>query len=255
MRQYFADGFSYDDSVAHPVTFRNSLGHTFELHILADNVIKVRHSLGKDAIMPPAAAGCQFQTSVHTEGQEMTVETNLVRVSIKLPQFLLAWYSKETGECFSQDCAVRAYAYNDKQMWHYRKRFPSDRYVGLGERTGNLVLNGRRFRVEPRTDSMGYDAESQDPLYKYHPVLLTLNKRITHGLYYSRMGGAVTFDLNAEFDAVSFSHLLSEMADKVYRRFLNHDYYYHLDVGPLLLLSNRWRSRDGIHDGLWSYGA
>lgn len=67
----------------------------------------------------------------------------------------------------------------------------ADRYYGLGEVSGPLNRNGRRFLLAP-SDSMGYDAELASPLYKHIPFVIGFSPaaRCYYGLYYVCGGGS-----------------------------------------------------------------
>ena len=51
-----------------------------------------------------------------------------------------------------------------------------ERYYGLGDKTGPLDLHGRRLRTLA-LDSLGYDPQHGDPLYKHWPFVLTRARR------------------------------------------------------------------------------
>ena len=72
---------------------------------------------------------------------------------------------------------VRAFKDDGERHWFARCNFPAtpgDRYFGLGDKGGKPDRNGRRFRVYNR-DSLGFDAEESDPLYKSVPFFLKQN--------------------------------------------------------------------------------
>lgn len=202
MRQTLPSGYQYDESISHPVTFKNPDGNVLELFIVSSNIIRVRHTVGT-APKGEHKAGDSF-TVKKTYGT-MEIQTPSIRVVIELPGMRLVWYDvNDPTTPFAEDLKQRAYAYDKHNdiHWHYRIRYPDDLYYGLGERTGNMNLAGRRFRLE-RLDSMGYDSESQDPLYKFCPYYVTLSHttRRAHGIFYQNFG-ATTVDLGQEFDAV-----------------------------------------------------
>jgi len=52
----------------------------------------------------------------------------------------------------------------------------SDIFIGLGEKSGKLDKNRRRFKMFNR-DALGYEANTSDPLYKSIPFLMQANRR------------------------------------------------------------------------------
>ena len=66
---------------------------------------------------------------------------------------------------------------------HYTRR-DEDQYVyGLGDKSGTVNKNHRRFKLDTN-DSMGFKAEFSDPLYKYLPFYICENKAGSYGIYY-----------------------------------------------------------------------
>lgn len=83
---------------------------------------------------------------------------------------------------------VRAFKNDGERHWFARCNFPAtpgDRYFGLGDKGGKPDRNGRRFRVYNR-DSLGFDAEESDPLYKSVPFFLKQNpaRQVVAGYYF-----------------------------------------------------------------------
>ncbi|MBO0902864.1 TIM-barrel domain-containing protein [Jiella sonneratiae] len=92
-----------------------------------------------------------------------------------------------------------AYDFLEKRgvLRHYQTRPAADRHFGLGDKTGPLDRTGRRFRVL-QIDSMGYDAELTDPLYKHAPFVIVEGADGTAtGLLYDTMA-EMAVDLGAE---------------------------------------------------------
>ena len=66
---------------------------------------------------------------------------------------------------------------------HYTRR-DEDQYIyGLGDKSGTVNKNHRRFKLDTN-DSMGFKAEFSDPLYKYLPFYICENKAGSYGIYY-----------------------------------------------------------------------
>lgn len=113
----------------------------------------------------------------------------------------LTWSRPDTGQIFQSDRVTSAYLSEQRTglVRHCVVRDPSEHYFGLGDKTGPLNLHGRRLRCLGQ-DSIGYDPERGDPLYKHWPFLMT---RTTDGLwvgvYYDTLS-ACTFDLGCEHD-------------------------------------------------------
>ena len=76
---------------------------------------------------------------------------------------------------------------------HYTRREPGERIFGLGDKGGPVNKSGRSFSLSA-TDSMGFRAESSDPLYKQIPFYICENSAGSYGLYYdSYSNGRINF--------------------------------------------------------------
>jgi len=84
-----------------------------------------------------------------------------------------------------------------RRLRHCQTRDGSERYFGLGDKTGPVDRAGRRFRMM-QLDALGYDAEIGDPLYKHFPFFAVDNgKGDWAGLYYDTLA-PLTVDLGNE---------------------------------------------------------
>ena len=102
-----------------------------------------------------------------------------------------------------------------------------EKYYGFGETCGLMNKAGMRLRVDAR-DSMGYDAESSDPLYKHWPYHLTVkNDGCCYGLLYDTMRRSL-FDLG-RFD-IRASNAVKQLTLKMKARRLAH---FEVDIDTL----------------------
>lgn len=100
---------------------------------------------------------------------------------------------------------------------------PHDNFYGLGDKSGVPNRRGRRFAMFNR-DSLGYDAETSDPLYKSIPFFLKTNsrkKKMVTGLFFP--AGLVNYvDLGRE--SIFFYSLELSGGPYEYFLFLGEDY-------------------------------
>ncbi|MCQ0986921.1 glycoside hydrolase family 31 protein [Jiella marina] len=107
--------------------------------------------------------------------------------------------SGESWRTVLKDRERSAYDWLEKRggFRHYQTRSPSERHYGLGDKAGALDRTGRRFRCL-QIDSMGYNAETTDPLYKHAPfVMVEAEDGTATGLLYDTMS-EMAVDLGAE---------------------------------------------------------
>ena len=137
-------------------------------------------------------------------GRVPCLETSRLRVELRGDDdgvLRLAWHDPDTQQAYLTDRETSAYLCSERTgaTRHCVVRDPAEHYYGLGDKTGPLNLHGRRLRCLGQ-DSLGYDPEKGDPLYKHWPFLM---HRTTDGLwagvYYDTLS-ACTFDLGCEHD-------------------------------------------------------
>ena len=133
--------------------------------------------------------------------ERVVLTTKALRVEITLAPFGIAWALPD-GTVFACDRASHPYLFAERgtSFRHHLTRDPADRYYGLGDKTGRLNLHGRRLRIA-MLDSLGFDPESGDPLYKHWPFLIARDgaSKISYGMFYDNAARAA-FDLGAEHD-------------------------------------------------------
>ncbi|BAN96171.1 glucan 1,3-alpha-glucosidase [Plautia stali symbiont] len=110
------------------------------------------------------------------EANCLAISTDTLRVIVRQPLALEWQYRDAAGrwQLLTSDRPTSAYQINahGDGVAHYQRRMEDDRYYGLGEKTGDLQRNGKRYEMR-NLDAMGYNASSTDPLYKHVPFTLT----------------------------------------------------------------------------------
>ncbi|MGE9549762.1 TIM-barrel domain-containing protein [Erwinia amylovora] len=136
------------------------------------------------------------------EANSLVLATEKLRVTVHQPLFL-EWHYRDTqGEWqfLTGDRPTSAYLLNahGDGVAHYQRRQPDERFYGLGEKSGDLQRNGRRYEMR-NLDAMGYNAASTDPLYKHIPFTITRRDDVSFGLYYDNLSNT-QLDLGNELD-------------------------------------------------------
>ncbi|WP_079476356.1 glycoside hydrolase family 31 protein [Marinococcus halophilus] len=144
-----------------------------------------------------------YETSETPE--EFVIETDPLKLKINKAKLHCSWFDKTSGRevLIAEDRNTQAYAFQIAETAptaHYLKRNDTDRYYGLGEKTGNVNKYGERYRML-NIDAMGYDAEKTDPLYKHIPYYITYSPEngAAYGVYYDDYNECA-FDMGREKD-------------------------------------------------------
>jgi alpha-glucosidase len=143
-----------------------------------------------------------FAPSVTSAGRTWSVEFGADwRVELQASPLALAC-QRRSGQGWRAVVADRptgAYQWFERRgvLRHFQLRGHGERHYGLGDKTGRLDRTGRRLRCL-QIDSLGYNAETTDPLYKHAPFLLVASEEgEAAGLLYDTLAEA-SFDLGAE---------------------------------------------------------
>jgi alpha-glucosidase len=164
--------------------------------------------------------------SVVQGDRDITIATPELALAVSLKPFRLRW--SWHGKTFAEDRATYSYQWSERSgvMRHFMAREASDRYFGLGDKTGPLDKHGRRLRTLA-LDALGYDAETSDPLYKHWPFMIGRHDAsgVAYGLFYDTLA-SVTFDLGCEYDNYHGFYRYAEIDDG--------DLDYYLFVGPAI---------------------
>ena len=103
----------------------------------------------------------------------IVLATDALRVEIALAPFGICYAPAGRARCSRATGRAIRYLFAERGSGfrHHVARDEGDRYYGLGDKTGPLDLHGRRLRIA-MLDSLGFDPERGDPLYKHWPFLI-----------------------------------------------------------------------------------
>jgi alpha-glucosidase len=156
------------------------------------------------------------------DGERIVVSTGKLRVAVNLAGLSCVWSMATPNGWIeiARDRQTQAYNFGwwDRKIHHYLARNPTERYYGLGERSGDMDRALRRFRLK-NTDALGYDASTTDSLYKHIPFYIThdIAASTAFGLFYDTYADC-EFDFGAEISAYhgSFRSFVAEAGDLDY---------------------------------------
>jgi alpha-glucosidase len=140
-------------------------------------------------------------TKITASPTHVALTTRALRLTLTLDSFRMDWALPD-GTIFARDRETQPYFVGQKThaFKHAMARALGDRHYGLGDKTGPLDLTGRRLRCAMR-DSLGFDPERGDPLYKNWPFLIVRDvaSGVSHGVFYDNAAESC-FDLGCEHD-------------------------------------------------------
>lgn len=126
------------------------------------------------------------------------LSTTKLNINIYKEPFAIEITDKE-GNILHSDLKERAYVKDTLgRLYHYSCMDDEDYFYGFGEKTGHINKKKRRMRMH-NVDTIGYDSEYTDPLYKHIPFYIKYNNSnsIASGIFYHNSHDSV-FDMGCE---------------------------------------------------------
>lgn len=111
----------------------------------------------------------------------ISLETSNIHVHVHLSPFCLTFLNAE-GKVLNQDDPAFAVSWLGTEVSNYKKVQEKERFIGLGEKTGNLDRAGRAY-TNWNTDYFAYGV-NDDPLYMSIPFYIGLHNNLAYGIYF-----------------------------------------------------------------------
>ncbi len=160
----------------------------FRIMVYNENIIRVRVSLDVMAddfsyvLVDEIDAPVDFM---------LTEESNLIKLSTraidmvieKSPSFRVIFRNKQ-GKIINEDVAGQGFgtSFIGNRSTLYKKLFPDERFVGLGEVLGNLDHRGSAYTLN-NTDTYKY-GDPRLPMYVSIPFYIGIHDSLAYGLFY-----------------------------------------------------------------------
>ncbi len=122
----------------------------------------------------------QANISYHDTADELVIDTGQLALRIARAALRFNFYTAD-GQLLSGDDDRFGTLWQGDTVTNYRKLFKDERFIGLGEKTGNLDRRGSSY-VNWNTDAVDYGPKT-DPLYKTFPFYIGLHSGLTYGLF------------------------------------------------------------------------
>ncbi len=138
---------------------------------------------GRDRLSTEGFKSVSPDISLIDGGERFKISPD-VTVTLDYNNFQLKYYLND--KLLFADRAPLAYNFENEFgncVCHYLSREKGEVIFGLGDKGGALNKAGRAFRIDS-SDSMGYDAETTDVLYKHIPFYICENSVGCYGIFY-----------------------------------------------------------------------
>jgi alpha-glucosidase len=151
------------------------------------------------------AAGGRF-IKVTDHKDSLVACTDSICITVKKQPFRIIFRDLK-GVILSEDYSGINTSWLGTEVTCYKKLFPAEKFIGLGEKTGPLNRRGNSY-VNWNTDIPSYSYR-EDPLYQSIPFFIGLHDKVTYGIfldnsYRTRFNfGASTDDRFSSFSAIN----------------------------------------------------
>ena len=171
---------------------------TARIWVYSDSIIRVNVSKVFDETDPSFAVIQDpvglLEYSETTD--EIVVTTSALRLRIGKSPLRFNFYTADDKE-LSKDDERFGINWQGERVINYRKLYPDEKFIGLGEKTGNLNKRGSSF-TNWNTDAALHDTKT-DPLYKTFPFFIGIHSGLTYGLFFDNTHKSY-FDFGATTD-------------------------------------------------------
>ena len=127
---------------------------------------------------------------------EIIVHTTALQLRISKAPLRFNFY-RPNGNVLSEDDLRYGINWQGERVVNYRKLFPDEKFIGLGEKTGDLNRRGCSY-VNWNTDAPDHTPKT-DPLYQTFPFFIGLHSGLTYGLFFDNTHKSY-FDFGASTD-------------------------------------------------------
>lgn len=120
------------------------------------------------------------KVDLEEQGELLILRTSLLRLEIQLKSFALTFYDSQ-GKLLNKDDSL-GISWIGTEVTAYKQLQPNEKFLGLGEKTGNLNRAGNAY-TNWNTDYFAYGV-GDDPLYLSIPFYLGVHDQGSYGIYF-----------------------------------------------------------------------
>jgi len=172
-----------------------------EATVYSSSIIRIRISKEESKDFSYAMIASPSTTKFDLKEVQDRIEliTDSVRLSIQKTPLRIRFFNKQ-GQILNEDDPAFGTSWIGNEVTTYKRLQKGERFIGLGEKTGNLDRRGRAY-VNWNNDYYGYPLNG-DPLYQSTPFYIGIHNQRTYGLFLDNTY-RTTFNFGASNDRFS----------------------------------------------------
>ncbi|MDP4208391.1 MAG: glycoside hydrolase family 31 protein [Bacteroidota bacterium] len=182
---------------------------------------------------------CNVKTSDSKDYQ--MIETDSLTLKVHKNPLRFSFYTKD-GQLINTDDPSFGTSWLGDQVATYKSLQPDERFIGLGEHTGNLDRRGESY-INYNTDNPGYNNGSKS-LYASIPFYIGLHHNLNYGLFLDN-SSRTTFSFGAGNNR--FTSFTAECGE------MNYYFIYHKNIRKIIE-SYTWLTGRMPMPPMWSLG-
>jgi alpha-glucosidase len=154
-----------------------------ELTVFSPSVVRVRigRQLGRDFSYAVVAKPEPAPVAVTQDAREIVVSTGALEAHIARHPFAITFTTRD-GKVINQDEPMLSTSWVGDEVATYKKLQEGERFIGLGEKTGDLDRRGTAY-TNWNTDAYRYTAKD-DPLYSSIPFYIGVHHGLNYGIFF-----------------------------------------------------------------------
>jgi alpha-glucosidase len=215
-----------------------------EIQVYSPNMVRVRldkKPLAKDFSYAVVMQPQKTNVKVSQSENEIVLLTDSLKAVISKKPFAVAFFTTD-GKLINQDEKGLQNSWVAEEVTAYKQMQPGERFVGLGEKNGNLDRKGNGY-TNWNYDAFGYST-GQDPLYSSIPFYIGIHNRLNYGIFLDN-----TYQTDFNFGASNnrFSSFSAQGGE------LNYYFIYHTQLSDIVKSYTALTGRMKMPP-LWSLG-
>ncbi|GAB4189032.1 MAG: glycoside hydrolase family 31 protein [Thermoflexibacter sp.] len=163
--------------------FQTTLGR-FQLIVFQHSIIRLRivkeDFEERDFSYSVIAKPVTLSFLIEEDDNSFRLITNTLTLQISKNPMRFSFFTKE-GKLINEDDPAFGTSWIGEQVTTYKTLQEGERFIGLGEKTGNLDRRGRAF-THWNTDRFGYNEDS-DMIYASFPFYIGVNQGLAYGIF------------------------------------------------------------------------
>ncbi len=155
-----------------------------DITVYSAGIIRVRidrQKLTDDFSYAVIAKPAAVKAVIKEDAANITITTDSLQARITKRPFSIAFYTTQ-GLLINEDEKGLTTSWAGNEVTSYKKMQEGERFIGLGEKNGNLDRAGSAY-TNWNSDVFGYRAD-QDPLYSTIPFYIGIHHGLNYGIFF-----------------------------------------------------------------------